>query len=181
MSSGSGSDRRNPDHRGRSLRFGLIVALLAAWPVAAWWAVEQGGDAGRVALWLGAVPQIFAYLALLWLFGRSLRPPGEPLITRLARLVHGELPPEIERYTRAVTIFWCLFFAAMSLASIALLALVSIEAWLFFANVLNLPLLACAFVGEYLVRLIRFPRFSHLSLSGTVQAYRRFRQSLHGE
>jgi uncharacterized membrane protein len=177
----SASDRREPERRGPGLRFALIAAAFAAYPAAAWWAADHGGLAGQVALWLGALPQVFCYLALLWLFGRTLRRDREALITRLARAVHGTLPPEIERYTRNVTVFWCAFFAAMALVSVVLLAFVSTEAWLFFANVLNLPLLAAAFVGEYAWRLLRFPGFSHLSLSGTVRAFRSFRQSISGE
>ena len=36
-----------------------------------------------------------AYLALLWYFGRTLRPGREPLITRIARRIHGSVPLEM--------------------------------------------------------------------------------------
>lgn len=179
MSSVSG--RREVQRGGPGIRFTLIAAAVVAYPLAAWWAAEFGGAAGQAALWLGALPQVFCYLGLLWIFGRTLGPGKQALITRLARAVHGELPIPIERYTRRVTWYWCLFFAAMALGSTILLALVSVDAWLFFANVLNLPLLAAAFVLEYVYRLLRFPGFAHLSLSGTLRAFQSFRASMSGD
>lgn len=175
------SGRRELQQRGSGLRFTLIAAALAAYPLASWWALAYGGVAGQAALWVGALPQAFCYLGLLWLFGRTLDPRKVALITRLARLMHDDLPPEIERYTWQVTVYWCVFFAAMALASVLLLALVSIDAWLFFANVLNLPLLAAAFVVEYVYRLLRFPDYAHISLSGTIRAYHNYRASMTGD
>lgn len=179
MSSVSGG--RESRQRGPGLRLALIGALLTAYPLAAWWAAEYGGVAGQAALWVGALPQVFCYLGLLWLFGRTLSPGREALITRLARIVHGELPPEIVRHTRRVTVFWSVFFAAMALTSVLLLLMVSVDAWLFFANVLNFPLVAGAFVGEYGYRLLRFPDFAHVSLTGTIRAFRSFRASISGD
>ena len=40
------------------------------------------------------VPYLTVYAFLLWLFGRTLNPGRQPLITRLATHVHGELPAE---------------------------------------------------------------------------------------
>src|SRR5262249_58781310 len=45
------------------------------------------------------------------LFGLTLRRGHEPLITRFARLEHDVLPPQVERYTRRLTVLWTLFFA----------------------------------------------------------------------
>jgi uncharacterized membrane protein len=155
----------------------LVVVLAAAYPIAAWWVFARGGDVGAKALWVTAFPQVFCYLGLLWLFGRSLTAGREALLTRFARFVHGDISSAIERYTRQITVFWCLFFAAMAITSASLLIFVSTDAWLFFANVLNLPLLVCAFVAEYGYRSVRFPDATYPSLTATVAAFRRFRET----
>ena len=99
------------------------------------------------------------------------------MLTRFARYVHGEISPEVERYTRQITVMWCVFFAAMATVSVSLFVLVSTDAWLFFANVLNLPLLVCAFVVEYAYRSLRFPNAPYPSLAATINAFRRFREA----
>jgi uncharacterized membrane protein len=167
-----------PDSKRRLLKFRnySVVALIAAYPFVAWWAFAYGGRIGASALWAGALPQVFCYLGLLWFFGRSLRKGREALITRIARFVHGDLSPEKERYTRQVTVFWCVFFATMAITSIFILLFVSIDAWLFFANVLNLPILGGAFLAEYTYRLVCHPNFAHESLTAPFRAYRRYRE-----
>jgi HPt (histidine-containing phosphotransfer) domain-containing protein len=45
------------------------------------------------------IPHAAIYLGLLWLFGHTLLPGKEPLITRLARRVHGVLQPDLEGYS----------------------------------------------------------------------------------
>ena len=171
----SSNDPPESQRRLPKLRSYLIVALVAAYPMVAWWAFNYGGRVGATALWVGAVPQIFCYLGLLWLFGRSLRGNREALLTRVARFVNGELSREKERYTRQVTAFWCVFFAAMAFTSVCILLFVSIDAWLFFANVLNLPILVCAFLAEFTYRLLRHPNFANESLTAPIRAYRRYR------
>jgi uncharacterized membrane protein len=171
----SSSDQPESKRFPVKLRSVLVVALMAAYPLVAWWAFNYGGRLGATALWAGALPQIFCYLGLLWLFGRSLRGDREALITRVARFVHGDLSLEKERYTRHVTAFWCVFFAAMAVTSASILLFVSIDAWLFFANVLNLPILACAFLAEFTYRLLRHPNFANESLTAPIRAYRRYR------
>ena len=173
----SSSARPESKRRRPKLRNFLVVVLVVAYPFAAWWAFAYGGRVGATALWAGASPQIFCYLALLWFFGRSLSGGREALITRIARFVHGELSPEKERYTRQVTVFWCVFFAAMAVTSLSILLFVSVDAWLFFANVLNLPLLGSAFLAEYTYRLMRHPNFAHESLTAPIRAYRRYRET----
>jgi uncharacterized membrane protein len=173
----SSSVRPESKRRLPALRSYLVVAVLVAYPIVAWWVFVFGGRIGETALWFGASPQIFCYLGLLWLFGRSLRRGREALITRVARFVHGELSPEKERYTRQVTVFWCVFFAGMAITSVFLLLFVSVDAWLFFANVLNLPILVFAFLAEYAFRLVHLPESARESLAAPLRAYRRFRGS----
>jgi uncharacterized membrane protein len=117
--------------------------------------------------------QMVVYLAVFWLFAQSLRTGRQPLVTRMARSVHGSLPAPIERYTRRVTWYWCAVLALLPTASSALFLFAPLPVWSFFANVLNAPLLAGAFVAEYLWRLARYPQFSHASVAASLRAFRR--------
>ena len=109
-------------------------------------------------------------LALLSLFGRTILPGREPLVTRFARRIHGVLPPQIERYTRRVTIAWCVFFA-MQLATSAVLFTWSLQAWSLFVNVLSWPLVVLMFVVEYAYRLVACRGFAHATLLQSIQAF----------
>lgn len=117
--------------------------------------------------------QMAVYLAVFWLFAQSLRAGRQPLVTAMARSVHGNLPTPIERYTRRVTRYWCGILALLATVSTALFLFASLPVWSFFANVLNAPLLAGAFVAEYLWRLARYPQFSHASMAVSLRAFRR--------
>ena len=120
------------------------------------------------------VPYLTVYAVLLWLFGRTLTPGRQPLITRVATHVHGELPADIARYTRRVTSAWCVFFAAMATASMLLFLFAPLPIWSMFNNLLNLPLVAAMYLGEYAWRLRRYPNFSHASIATVFRAFRNF-------
>ena len=120
------------------------------------------------------VPYLTVYAFLLWLFGRTLRPGRQPLITRLATQVHGEIPAQIARYTRQVTWAWCVFFAVMALTSMLLFLFEPLPIWSVFNNLLNLPLVVAMYLGEYAWRLLRFPNFSHASIATVFRALRNF-------
>ena len=124
--------------------------------------------------WLYPVPYVTVYLVLLWTFARTLRPGRQPLVTRLATHVHGEIPPEMLSYTRRVTWAWCVFFAAMTIASMLLFVFEPIPVWSLFNSLLNLPLVAAMYLGEYAWRLWRFPDFSHASIATVLRAARTF-------
>lgn len=111
--------------------------------------------------------------ALAVLFGRTLVRGHVPLVTRFARLLHGELPLPMERYTRAVTFAWTAFFVGMGMIAVALHGLASREAWSAFVNLLTLPCVLLMFVAEYAVRRMRFPDFQHSSLLDGARAFRR--------
>lgn len=154
-------------HSRSRLRWSLVVLAAGA----AIYALGRLDDAG-LALVYGA-PHAAAYLFLLWLFGRTLAPGREPLITRIARTVHGGLAPRMESYTRRVTIAWCVFFGGQVIVSAALYALVPLEAWSLFVNVLNVPLLALMFGAEYLYRAARYRDESRTSIAGALRAFAR--------
>lgn len=166
-----------------------LVALCMAGPLAqgrAWaWALAAVLGAGLV--WLARTP--YAQMLLLappmvfvgfvaWMFGRSLRPPREALITRIVaameRTEPAQLPPELLRYSRRLTWMWAVLLAVLAVAN-GLLALIAVpdgvlarlgrtpfisigqEEWSLFANLLNYGIVGGFFVGEYALRKRLFP------------------------
>ena len=118
------------------------------------------------------IPHAATNLFLLVFFGRTLLAGREPLITRLARRVHGgTLAPAMEAYTRRVTILWCAFFAAQMILSALLFQFASLNAWSLFINVLNLPLVALMFVAEYAYRVARYPDHPQATISEAIRAF----------
>ena len=111
------------------------------------------------------------YTLLFWLFARTLRAGREAIVTRVARRVHGTLPPVIEGYTRRVTIAWCVFFAAQLAVSALLCAFAPWQAWSFFTAVLNLPLVALMFVAEYGYRTVRYPDHPRVAIRKALRAF----------
>jgi uncharacterized membrane protein len=110
-------------------------------------------------------------LSALLLFGRTLMSGGEALITQIARHISGELPEEIVRYTRHVTIAWCWFFVAQVAVSVFLYSFFSVVAWSFFINVLDLPLVLMMFAGEYGYRRLRYPDHPRISVAKVIEIY----------
>lgn len=135
----------------RSRALWVSVPLIA---VVVIYLLERSGELGFVVAY--GLPHAAAYLLLLWYFGRSVRSGHDALITRLARQVRGTLSPERERYTRRLTIAWCVFFAAQVMLSVALLALAPLDTWSFFVNVMNAPLIAAMFLADLAYRFVRF-------------------------
>ncbi len=110
------------------------------------------------------VPSVATNLVLAWLFGHTLGPRREALITRIARVEHhGDLDDETTRYTRTLTAVWCALFLASAGVSLALAWFASPHAWSWFANVANFPLAIALFAGEYAYRLRRFRDHDHVS------------------
>lgn len=104
-----------------------------------------------------AIPHAISYAGFLTLFMTSLMPGREPIVTTVARRLRGPLPEVLRRYTRSVTIAWCVFFAAQILCSLALGVLASADVirlavWSQFTNVWNIPLIVVMFAGEYALR-----------------------------
>ena len=164
----------------------LPLAVLAAWILARsknkllWMAallasglfvylVEHEEQLGLAAV--SGIPHAAVYLFLLWYFGRTLAPGTEPLISRFARSMHGALDPEMARFTRKVTLAWCIFFAVQLITSALLFAFAPLGAWSLFVNVLNLPLVTLMFVGQFAYRKIRFPDLPRVSLWQAMQVF----------
>lgn len=114
-----------------------------------------------------------ANLLLAWMFGRTLVPGREALVTMFARLVHGELPPDVVRYTRQVTLAWTIFFAAIFVASCALYLGGHLAAWSMLANIVSPLLVAAMFVVEYALRSWLLPDHERVGILGGIRAFTR--------
>jgi uncharacterized membrane protein len=154
--------------RWRWVRFGLAPALaLLGWLV--WRAPDD------VLKLQSGLSHSAIYLGLLILFGRSLRPGRQPLITALAARIASPLSPRRQAYTRRVTQAWCLFCLCQLATSATLCAFAPAETWSLFVNVLDLPLLCLMFAGEYALRCWLFRGEPHASLSDGIRAFARRR------
>ena len=144
-----------------------LVAIVAA--AGGMYLLEHQEQLNTAAIY--GLPHAAAYCFLLWFFGRTLQRGKEPLISRLARQVHGGLPPYMETYTRRVTAAWCVFFAAQLAASAMLFAFASLDTWSLFINIVNLPSVAFMFAAEYLYRVARYRDYPHATLARSLQAF----------
>ncbi len=112
------------------------------------------------------MPHLVTNAFLMWVFARTLKKGREPLVTMMARSVHGTLTPDLVIYTRHVTIAWSLFFAMQIAASILLFILASREIWSAFINILSSPLIVLMFVCEYIYRSLRYRNHHSSPLDG---------------
>jgi uncharacterized membrane protein len=111
--------------------------------------------------------------ALAFIFGRSLAQGRESLITTFARLVHGELPPEVVRYTRRVNLAWTLFFSVLFVLSCALYLSGERAAWSVLANFATPLGVGAMFAVEYFVRHRVLPDWERVGIMGGVRAFSR--------
>ena len=88
------------------------------------------------------------------MFALTLRRGHEPLITAMARRMHGDLSSEMLRYTRRVTFAWCCFFALQLTLSITLFCFAPLVVWSTFVNILDIPMVVTMFAAEYFCRLL---------------------------
>jgi uncharacterized membrane protein len=134
---------------------GLVTATVLA--VLAW----QFADAVR---FLVFIPPLAAFAFMAFFFGRTLRAGSEPLINRIARKEHPELPEDIARHARWLTGVWTACFVAMFTIALVLAALVPLETWSRCVHAMGYLVPAALFLGEYVYRLRCFPHHSQGSL-----------------
>jgi uncharacterized membrane protein len=113
--------------------------------------IEWAVDLGLVAA--SAVPHTGIYVVLLAVFGATLLPGRDALVTALSRKMYGSISPAMAAYTRGVTWAWCGFFLAQLATSLALFLWAPLAVWSIFVNILNAPLIAVMFVAEHACRL----------------------------
>jgi uncharacterized membrane protein len=106
-------------------------------------------------------------------FGRTLAAGREPLCTRFARILHPTLPPEVQAYTRGITLAWTIFFAALASLSAALYLGGFLTAWSALATMGSPILVGLMFVVEYAVRLRALPNWERVGLLGGIRAFSR--------
>jgi len=137
-------------------------ALAAAWP-----AIGPGA-----AILLPPLLPPFGDLLLALHFGLTLRPGREALITRYTRADFGRLPPECAAYTRALTALWALVFLLMAPLHLALLLGLPPFPRLGAGLVMGLTaaFMLLLFLGEHVVRSLRFPQFGLATPARTLRA-----------
>jgi len=154
---------------GRRLGFGARLALAAG--------------LGALVLACAAWPESMALLARLLPvagdlllaahFGATLRPGREPLISRYTRHDAGSRLSECAGYTRGLTWLWTLLFlAAAPLHATALLGLPPFPAPVAAPLVLGLTaaVMLAFFLGEHVIRTLRFPQFGIATPARTLRA-----------
>lgn len=122
--------------------------------------------------WVFLLQHVSVYALLCAAFGRTLRSGRTPMVTDLAGTVHRTLSPALIGYTRSVTWAWTLYFGCISGLSLLLFWLAPIAIWSAFANLLDIPLLALMFIGEYAVRCCVLPASDRAGPLDAIRAYR---------
>ena len=151
--------------RGRRL-LGLVAALATAALVVHGW---RGGALPAGSIYVGQ--HVAIHVLLAFVFGLTLQAGREPLVTALARRVHGGVTPAMAVYSRKVTVAWTGYFLAMAAISLALFAFASFALWAAFANLLTPLAIVAMFVGEYLLRYRLHPEFERATLAQAMRAY----------
>jgi uncharacterized membrane protein len=147
-----------------------VLAAIAALAVAglvvrAWRGDELPADT------LYVCQHVAIHLMLALVFGLTLQAGREPLVTALARRVHGTLTPAMATYSRRVTLVWTCYFVAMAALSLVLFAVAPFDVWAAFANLVTPLAILLMFVGEYLLRYRLHPEFERATLAQAVRAY----------
>lgn len=147
-----------------ALTLSVLVGLVEFWPQ-----IRGHQD------WIYWLQHFGVNLLMMFSMGSSLLPGRQPLCSRFAAQVRGQLPAEVAAYTRSVTLAWTLFFGMMAATSALLFWLAPISAWSVLANLLTIPLVVLMFLGEYGVRLRVLPPELRSGPLEAIRAYRGFR------
>lgn len=115
-------------------------------------------------LLLAYLPPLAAFSFMAWFFGRTLRPGIEPLITRVARQEHPDLPAPLVHYTRALTRLWSGCFLTLLALALLLAPLLALATWSRWVQALGYLLPSALFLGEYAYRRRRFADIRHASI-----------------
>ena len=113
-------------------------------------------------------PPLAAFAFMAFFFHRTLRPGAEPLITRVARAEHPDLPVEMARYSRTLTRIWSLCFVFLFLAALLSAPILPLDAWSRWVQGLGYLVPAALFLGEYAYRLFRFRDHRHDSIPALI-------------
>ena len=109
-------------------------------------------------------PPLAAFAFMAFFFYRTLRPGSEPLITRVARLEHPDLPADMARHARMLTWAWALCFALLFVVALVLAPLLQLDVWSRWVHGLGYIVPGALFLGEHAYRHVRFRERQHGSL-----------------
>ena len=142
----------------------ILLWLIAVGALALGWPLLRDNFA-----WIYLFQHVGAFTLLAIGFGRTLGDGRTPMISRFAERIHGELVPPLARYTRAATLAWTVFFAAMVAVSLTLFLAAPIAWWAVFANLLTPLLIGLMFLGEFIIRR-RLPKEFRTGLIESIRA-----------
>lgn len=100
--------------------------------------------------WLRFYPMLFDLGVAAMFFGSLFT--ARPLVERIARIFHPDLPPSGVRYTRRVTQAWAALMLLIALVSLYTAMAGSLRFWSLFNGLIVYAVIALAFVCEYAVR-----------------------------
>lgn len=129
---------------GKGVPLGMAVAPLV---VALLMGLTMVWDAHRAVRFY----PVFMNAAMLAAFAASLF-RGPSMIERLARIAEPDLPEAGVRYTRKVTMVWCLFLLLNGLVALWTALYASFETWTLYNGFIAYLLMGALFGGEFLVR-----------------------------
>lgn len=98
-------------------------------------------------------------LALLAVFGASLRGSGPTQIEAFARLQEPSLSPAQVAHCRQATVAWCVFFVVNAAIAGGLALAGARAAWALYTGGIAYGLMGLLFAGEYVVRQARFRNY----------------------
>lgn len=147
----------------------LLAAVAAAATAGLVFQAWRGGGFDANTIYVGQ--HVAIHLLLATVFGLTLQAGREPLVTALARRVHGDLTSDMAAYSRKVTIAWTIYFLAVAALSVAIFVLAPFALWAALANLATPFALVAMFIGEYFLRYRLHPEFERATLAQAVRAY----------
>ncbi|HTE39865.1 MAG TPA: hypothetical protein VK629_03495, partial [Steroidobacteraceae bacterium] len=107
------------------------------------------------------------------LFARSLRRDSVALITRFAAAMRNTtpdaLPLGLASYTRAVTVVWVVTLAGLMASASWAALFASPQIWSWLTNVVHYAIMGLLFLGEYVLRRLKFRELDHPGFIGYIR------------
>lgn len=132
-----------PAHHNRDLLFAALLAVAAFLVLLFLPAVRLD--------WLRLYPALIS-LGVFGMFFGSLF-TAQPMVERIARVMHPDLPPQGVVHCRRVTQAWCVLLAANVLVSLYTAFATSLRFWSLYNGVIVYFVFGAMLLGEYLLRL----------------------------
>jgi len=113
---------------------------------------------------------VLIQLMLMYFFGRTLlKDKGPPFIESFVRLDFPEIPPEILRYARQLTILWTGFFAFNAVMCTLLAIFSNDKWWALYNGVFIYLMIGILTTAEYIYRHFRFPDLTIPDVKSTIK------------